>query len=52
MPAKSRSQLRYMYAVASGKVKSKSLTKAQAQEFIDKTKNVKKLPNKASKKHK
>tara|TARA_R100000808_G_C2154069_1_gene164761 strand:- start:2110 stop:2280 length:171 start_codon:yes stop_codon:yes gene_type:complete len=34
MPAKSDKQYRYMQLVASGKIKKKGLSKAQAKEFL------------------
>lgn len=45
-PARSKAQLRFMAAVASGKVKKPGLSKAKAAEFVHATKNAKSLPNK------
>ena len=46
MPARSKSQLRFMYAVASGKVKKKGLSATQANEWIHSTKDKSELPEK------
>lgn len=48
MPAKSKAQLRLMYAVKEGKAKldAPGLTKAKAEEFIEATPSPKKLPEK------
>lgn len=43
MPAKSRTQARFMGAVAGGKLKKKGLSKAKAKEFLRGVK-IKKLP--------
>lgn len=52
MPAKSRSQLRFMYAVEEGSVKAPGLSKEKAHEFTEgMTKGrFKKLKEKISKK--
>lgn len=44
MPAKSKAQLRYMAAVAAGRIKSPGLSKSEASDFVHSTKNAKKLP--------
>ncbi len=49
MPAKSRSQERFMGAVASGSLKKKGLSKATAKEFLDATPKGEKLPEKVKK---
>lgn len=50
MPAKSKAQLRFMAAVASGKVKKKGLSRAEAKEFVHATKG-KKLPERVKRGH-
>lgn len=49
MPAKSKQQLRFMAAVASGSIKKKGLSKSKASEFVHATSNVKSLPRKVKK---
>jgi hypothetical protein len=49
MPAKSKSQFRFLQGVASGTIKAKGMTKAEAKEFVSGQKNYKKLPEKAKK---
>jgi hypothetical protein len=49
MPAKSKAQVRFMGAVAGGKIKKKGLSKAEAKEFI-RGQSTKNLPEKAKKK--
>ena len=51
MPVKSKSQMRLMYAVASGKAKKKpkGLSKEEAKDMLAKTENKSALPEKASK---
>ena len=49
MPAKSKAQLRFMWAVLKGAIKKKGLSKEKAKEFIDKTGSSKKLPEKVKK---
>ncbi len=44
MPAKSKAQLRFMAGVASGDIKKKGLSKAQASEWVHAT-GSRKLPN-------
>lgn len=52
MPARSKAQFRYMQGVAHGSIKPKGgLSRAQAQEFVDKTGSYKSLPEKKKKKH-
>jgi hypothetical protein len=48
-PATSRSQYRFMQAVAHGGIKKKGLSKRQAAEYV-KGQSYKKLPEKAKKK--
>lgn len=52
MPAKSRAQARFMYAVEEGKVKAPGLSKEKAHEFTDgmTKKRFAKLKEKVSKK--
>jgi hypothetical protein len=50
MPAKSKAQLRFMAAVASGSIKKKGLSKAQASEWVHATGSAKGLPNRVTKK--
>lgn len=52
MPAKSQAQYRFMEGVAHGSIKRPSLSPAQAQEWIDITPNVKKLPKRLRKRPK
>lgn len=49
MPAKSKSQFRFMAAVASGNIKVKGLSRAKAQEFVS-TSHYKSLPKHTKKK--
>jgi hypothetical protein len=49
MPAKSKAQFRFMHAVASGKVKKKGLSEAEAAEYV-KGQSPKGLPRKSKKK--
>ena len=51
MPAKSKSQARFMGAVAGGKKKVKGLSKEKAKEFLEGVK-VKELPEKKDSKKK
>lgn len=44
MPAKSKSQLRWMAAVANGSIKKPGLDPKKAQEFVDTTKSYRDLP--------
>ena len=46
MPAKSKQQLKFMAAVASGSIKKPGLSKAKASEFVHATGNAKSLPRK------
>lgn len=50
MPAKSKQQLKFMAAVASGSIKKPGLSKAKASEFVSATPSYKSLPNKSRKK--
>lgn len=50
MPAVSKAQLRFMAAVASGRIKRKGLSKEKAAEFVHKTKNAKELPERVGEK--
>lgn len=50
MPAKSKAQLRMMRAIADGRMKAPpGLSRAEAREFVEKTRNPKKLPERAKK---
>lgn len=49
MPARSKSQFRFLEALAHGGIKKKSFSKEQAQEFIDSTPSYKSLPEKKNK---
>ena len=49
MPPKSKAQARFMRAVASGSVKKKGLSRAQAKEYVS-GHSTKGLPDKKSKK--
>lgn len=47
MPAKSQAQMRYMGAVASGRIKSKGLSRNEARKFLHESKGMyDKLPSK------
>lgn len=50
MPAKSKAQLRFMGAVASGKVKKPGLSKKKASEFLHATSSTSRLPEKVKRK--
>lgn len=53
MPAKSKAQFRYMEWIAhGGKPKSGGPSKAEAQEFVKKTRSYKNLPERKGKKGK
>lgn len=54
MPAKSKAQFKFLQALIHGGLKNKpeGLSKAKAQEYIDKTKSYKALPNKVKSKKK
>lgn len=52
MPVKSRAQMRFMGAVASGSLKEKGLSPAKAKEFLDSTGKGKKLPERVKQKRK
>ena len=47
MPATSKAQARFMFAVASGKVKKKGLSKGKAKEYVE-GQSLKDLPEKVS----
>lgn len=49
MPVKSKAQMRFMGAVASGSIKKKGLSKAKAEEFLHATGKGAKLPERAKK---
>lgn len=49
MPASSKSQLRFMAAIASGNLEMPGISKEKAAEFVHATKNAKKLPEKSEK---
>ena len=51
MPAKSKSQFRFMEGVAHGSIKKKGLSKKKAAEFV-KGQSPKSLPEKVAKKRK
>lgn len=49
MPAKSQSQFRFMGAVASGRIKSKGLSRGEARKFLHESRGTyDKLPNKVN----
>ena len=50
MPAKSKAQYRFMQAVAHGNIKKEGLSKEKAKEYIDKTRNLRKLKERVNKK--
>lgn len=51
MPAKSKAQLRYLGAIAGGKIKKKGLSRSEAKEFI-KGQSSKNLPEHSKKRTK